>query len=78
MEMNVLNLQLLNRMFNAKGLHEFEAARAMCFIMCGLEDMKNAGAEAFSHLIHPSVMILKEGESISTLRGQGRFAKPVR
>ena len=51
-------------MFNAKVLHEFEAARAMCNVLCGLEDMIYAGAEDFSHLIHPSVMISKEGETI--------------
>ena len=50
-------------MFDVKVLHEFEASPQMCNVMCGLEDMIHAG-EDFSHSIHPSAMISKEGETI--------------
>ena len=57
-------VQVLNVMFNAKIKHQLPVAPGMSYVLCGLEHVVYAGAEHFSHLLHPSDMMAIEGETV--------------
>ena len=67
-------VQVLNVMFNAKIKHQLPVAPGMCYVLCGLEHVVYAGAEHFSHLLHPSDMMAIEGETVEHFAARVGFS----
>lgn len=55
---------VLKDMLNAKAKCQVQLAPGMCFILSGLEHLISAGAEHFLDFLHPSDMMVIEGDTL--------------